>query len=78
MQHFGCDSWGCVEANFNEGGSLEDAWGWLNVLQAAHDGDTVSSTMLTQIGDKRVPRTRPYWAPFSAMRMAALASMSPH
>ncbi|MCE7979970.1 MAG: RHS repeat-associated core domain-containing protein [Caldilinea sp. CFX5] len=49
MQHFGCDTWGCVEANFNEGGSLDGAWGWLNVLQAAQDGDTVASTMLTQL-----------------------------
>ncbi|MCB0061526.1 MAG: hypothetical protein KDE19_05410, partial [Caldilineaceae bacterium] len=34
---------------FNEGGSLEGAWGWLNVLQDVQDGDTVTSTMLAQI-----------------------------
>ena len=48
-QHFGCDSWSCVEGQFNEGGSLEGAWGWLNVLQDAQDGDTVTSTMLASI-----------------------------
>ena len=49
MQHFGCDSWSCVESQFNEGGSLAGAWGWLNVLQEAEDGDIVTSTMLAQV-----------------------------
>jgi RHS repeat-associated protein len=49
MDHFGCESWSCVEGNFKEGGSLEGAWGWLNVLQEAEDGDTVTSTMLAQL-----------------------------
>ncbi|MCB0141238.1 MAG: hypothetical protein KDE50_15135, partial [Caldilineaceae bacterium] len=49
MQHFGCDSWSCVESNFNEGGALEGSWGWLNVLQDAQDGDSVTSTMLASV-----------------------------
>ncbi|MCB9148605.1 MAG: RHS repeat-associated core domain-containing protein [Caldilineaceae bacterium] len=49
MQHFGCDSWSCVESNFNEGGALEGSWGWLNVLQDAQDGDMVTSTLLASL-----------------------------
>jgi RHS repeat-associated protein len=43
MQHYGCGDWGCVEAQFGDGGSHAGLWGWLYILQQAVDGDSVAS-----------------------------------
>ncbi|WP_298981366.1 RHS repeat-associated core domain-containing protein [Caldilinea sp.] len=43
MTHFGCETWACVEAHFQEGGSHAGLWGWLNVLLMAEDGDFVET-----------------------------------
>ncbi len=43
MTHFGCETWACVEAHFQEGGSHAGLWGWLDVLLQAEDGDFVQA-----------------------------------
>jgi RHS repeat-associated protein len=43
IQHFGCDSWECVEGHFSDGGSHAGMWGWLYVLQEAQNGDLITA-----------------------------------
>lgn len=43
MQHFGCGDWSCVMSQFGDGGILAGLAGWLNVLQLAQDGNSVSA-----------------------------------
>ena len=48
MEHFGCDDWACVEAQFDAGGQHEGRWGWLATLMAAEDGDIVTAWSVTE------------------------------
>ena len=43
LTHFGCESWSCVEAAFQNGGTHAGLWGWLDVLLRAEDGDEIST-----------------------------------
>ncbi len=43
IQHFGCESWECVEGQFQDGGSHAGMWGWLYVLQEAQNGDLITA-----------------------------------
>ena len=43
LTHFGCESWSCVEARFQNRGTHAGLWGWLDVLLRAEDGDEIST-----------------------------------
>ena len=48
--HFDCDSWDCVESQFEEGGQHAGRWGWLKVLMTAEDGDMIDSHYVDSTG----------------------------
>jgi len=41
MTHYGCETWACIQAIFAEGGILAGMGGWLYILMAARDDDSV-------------------------------------
>jgi RHS repeat-associated protein len=43
LTHFGCESWSCIEARFQNRGTHAGLWGWLDVLLRAEDGDEIST-----------------------------------